>query len=111
MTVSAPQDREIGACPRRFECGNICRPPEVNRYVDVRGMIDRENGMVDRAIFTDRSLYEQVLARVFATGWLFLGHVDQVQKPADFFTTYMCEDPVIVTMDKQKQIRCYLNSC
>ncbi len=95
----------------RISCGDVRRPAELTRYVDVHGMIDRPNGMVDRAIFTDRSLYEQELARVFATSWLFLGHVDQVQKPGDFFTTYMGEDPVIVTMDKKKQIRCFLNSC
>lgn len=91
--------------------GDICRPAELTPAIDVSGLVDRPNGLIDRSIFTDRSLYNQELARVFAPSWLFLGHVEQLQKPGDFFTTFMGEDPVIVTKDKEGNYRAFLNSC
>ncbi|MFV0373858.1 aromatic ring-hydroxylating oxygenase subunit alpha [Microbacterium sp.] len=94
-----------------FPTGDIRRPERFSNHLDVSGLVDSTNGLVDRAVFTDRRLYEQEQARVFATSWLFLGHVEQLQKPGDFFTTYMGEDPVIVAKDKGGRIRAYLNSC
>lgn len=91
--------------------GEICRPPGYEPHIDVSGLVDSANGLVDRSIFTDRRIYDQEQARVFASSWLFLGHVDQLQKAGDFLTTYMGEDPVIVTKDKSGRIRAFLNSC
>jgi 3-phenylpropionate/trans-cinnamate dioxygenase alpha subunit len=91
--------------------GDLCRPADFAPRLDVSGLIDAKNGLIDRAIFTDRRIYDQEQARVFGTSWLFLGHVDQLQKAGDFFTTFMGEDPIIVTKDKSGSIRAYLNSC
>ena len=92
-------------------CGALRRPAALTRDIDVSGLVDAEGGLLDRAIFTDEQLYRQELRRVFAPSWLFLAHTDQFHKPGDFFTTYMGEDPVIVTMDRNRRIRAYLNSC
>ncbi|WP_433213032.1 aromatic ring-hydroxylating dioxygenase subunit alpha [Microtetraspora malaysiensis] len=103
-------ERPVGsatAAPR----GALRRPVEMNRNIDVSGLVDAEGGLLDRAVFTDEQVYRQELRRVFAPSWLFLAHTDQFHKPGDFFTTYMGEDPVIVTMDRNRRIRAYLNSC
>jgi 3-phenylpropionate/trans-cinnamate dioxygenase subunit alpha len=91
--------------------GALRRPAELARNIDVSGLVDTESGLLDRAIFTDERLYRQELGRVFAPSWLFLAHTDQFHKPGDFFTTYIGEDSVIVTMDRDRRIRAYLNSC
>lgn len=79
--------------------------------VDIRNMVDTDNGLIERTIFTDRTIYQQELRRVFAPSWLFLAHEDQLRKPGDFFTTWMGEDPVIVTRDRSGVLRAFLNSC
>ena len=76
--------------------GSIQRPAALTKFVDVSTMVDTDNGFVDRAVFTDQSIYQQELRRIFAPSWLFLGHTSQISKPGEFLTTYMGEDPVIV---------------
>jgi 3-phenylpropionate/trans-cinnamate dioxygenase subunit alpha len=123
MTSTTDPAPAAGTCPGGA-CGTVAtgratqgpsgalqRPPELRRDVDVSGLVDDEGGLLDRAVFTDEQLYRQELRRVFAPSWLFLAHADQFHKPGDFFTTYMGEDPVIVTMTKNREIKAYLNSC
>src|SRR6202007_517918 len=96
-----------GAVPR----GSLRRPAGLARNVDVSGLVGTAAGLLHPAIFTHAAPYRQELRRVFAPSWLFLAHADQFRKPGDFFTTYMGEDPVIVTLDRNRNIRAYLNSC
>ncbi|MFF3984566.1 SRPBCC family protein [Streptomyces sp. NPDC001797] len=107
MTSTNEPKGAATAAPR----GALSRPAEMARNIDVSGLVDTEGGLLDRVVFTDRELYRQELRRVFAPSWLFLAHTDQFHRPGDFFTTYMGEDPVIVTLDRDRRIRAYLNSC
>jgi 3-phenylpropionate/trans-cinnamate dioxygenase alpha subunit len=102
-----PSTGLIGQTPR----GNLKRPSALTENIEVKGLVDAELGLVDRAIFTDEQLYQQELRRVFAPSWLFLGHIGQLVKTGDFFTTYMGEDPIIVAKDKQGNVQAMLNSC
>jgi 3-phenylpropionate/trans-cinnamate dioxygenase alpha subunit len=107
MTSAIEPQGAVPKVPR----GTLRRPADLARTIDVSGLVDSEGGLLDRVIFTDHELYRQELRRVFAPSWLFLSHTDQFHKPGDFFTTYMGEDPVIVTLDRDRRIRAYLNSC
>ncbi|CAN5194186.1 aromatic ring-hydroxylating dioxygenase subunit alpha [soil metagenome] len=108
MTITEPVRKVTATRP---PSGALKRPAGFEPSIDVSGLVDTEQGIIDRAIFTEESLYQQELRRVFAPSWLFLGHIEQLQKPGDFFTTYMGEDPIIVTIDKQRTVRAFLNSC
>src|SRR5437870_90499 len=101
------------SCPSQANpaIGRMTRPEAMTTNIDVSALIDAEGGLIDRSIYSHPGIYQQELRRVFARSWLFLAHTSQFSKPGDFFTTFMGEDPVIVTMDKNKNIRAYLNSC
>lgn len=91
--------------------GRMTRPQSMEPQVDVSSLVDPDGGLIDRSIYTDETIYAQEQRRIFARSWMFLAHSSQFAKAGDFFTTFMGEDPVIVTLDKEKNLRAYLNSC
>ena len=109
--MTSPNDTAHESVSTAPPCGSLRRPSQMTAVIDVSGLVDAQAGLLDRAVFTDEQIYRQEQRRIFAASWLFLAHTDQFHKPGDFFTTYMGEDPVIVTMDKNHRIRAYLNSC
>jgi len=78
---------------------------------EIDALVDAQNGRISPTIYTDPQLYELELERVFGRCWLFLCHESQIPKSGDFFNTYMGEDPIIVTRQKDGSIKALLNQC
>ena len=70
-----------------------------------------DKGLLDRSIFVDQDIYQQELEQIFTRMWLWIGHESLVPSPNDFFTTYMGEDPVILTRDAKGELHAMLNMC
>ena len=77
----------------------------------VTGLVDSKQGLMSRRIFIDDDIYQQELERIFARCWLFLCHESQIPRPGDFLSTYMGEDPVLVTRNSNGNIGAFLNVC
>ena len=78
---------------------------------DVSSLVSTKEGMLSRRIFIEDEIYQQELEQIFARCWLFLCHESQIPNPGDFFSTYMGEDPVLVTRDSSGKIGAFLNVC
>jgi len=70
-----------------------------------------ENGLLDRSVFSDPDIYRREMEHVFGTSWLFVAHDSMLKNPGDYITTWMGEDPVIVSRDRNNEIRVLLNTC
>jgi phenylpropionate dioxygenase-like ring-hydroxylating dioxygenase large terminal subunit len=81
-----------------------------SRY-DFNELVQAEQGLISRRIFVEDEIYQLELAKIFAKCWLFLCHESQLPNPGDFLSTYMGEDPILVTRGKDGKIRAFLNSC
>lgn len=79
--------------------------------IDMKELIDSDNGVIDRRIFWDSDIYQKELKQIFARCWQFVAHESQVKTFGDFLTTYIGEDAVIVARAKDNSINVMLNSC
>ena len=70
-----------------------------------------DGGWISPEIFSDVALYEAEKARVFGRAWLFLGHTSQLPERGSFLRTYMGEELVIVTRDRNGDVQAMLNAC
>lgn len=74
-------------------------------------LVDIGRRRISREIFVSKELYDQELQSIFARSWLFIGHVDQIRRPGDFFMSRMGEDSVILNRDSAGKIHVFLNTC
>ena len=79
--------------------------------LNVKNLVNAENGLLSRRVFVDQDIYEQELEQIFARCWLLLCHETQIPSPGDFMTTYMGEDPVLVVRDRRGKVGAFLNVC
>ncbi|MBV1882088.1 MAG: Rieske 2Fe-2S domain-containing protein [Pseudomonadales bacterium] len=79
--------------------------------VDQDNLIDNENGLVDRRIFSDEGVYQAELKKIFARGWNFMCHDSQLPERGSYFTNYIGEDEVIAVRDDDLNVQVLINSC
>src|SRR5688572_11009109 len=84
---------------------------EIIRPNEILSFVDKDRGTVDRRIFTDQSVYDLEMEKIFARAWLFMCHDSQIPNPGDFFMSFMGEDRVIVVRDNDGQAQVLVNSC
>jgi phenylpropionate dioxygenase-like ring-hydroxylating dioxygenase large terminal subunit len=79
--------------------------------LDLARLVDLDRGVIGRDLFVDAGLYRQEQEQIFARAWLFVGHESLVPRTGDFFTSYMGEESVILTRDRQQKLHVLLNTC
>jgi choline monooxygenase len=61
--------------------------------------------------YLDAQFFELEMKRVFGTTWQLAGRLDQLQRPGDYFTTTIAQEPVVVTRGADEGIRAFSNVC
>jgi len=68
---------------------------------------DRVHG----SLYTDRAIFEQELERIWYHTWVYVGHVSEVPERNTFVRKSIGRQPVILTRDRDGEIRLFLNRC
>ena len=89
----------------------ILTEPSALALVAVDDLVNPDGSRIARRLFYDQDVYEAERTRIFQRCWLFVGHESQIPNPGDFVTSYMGEEPVIVSRAKDGSIHVVVNSC
>ncbi|MGE3985496.1 MAG: Rieske 2Fe-2S domain-containing protein, partial [Dehalococcoidia bacterium] len=84
---------------------------ELSRPEQFLALVDKDQGTVDRRIFSDQRIFELEMERIFARAWNFMAHDSQIPNPGDFFLSFIGEDRVIVVRDNDGLPQVLVNSC
>jgi phenylpropionate dioxygenase-like ring-hydroxylating dioxygenase large terminal subunit len=83
--------------------------------VNLAGLIDHrpQDGVfrIHRDAYRGRAVFALEMERIFAAGWVFVGHASQLPKPHDFITVSIGSTPLIVMRDVTGKLGGFLNSC
>ncbi len=61
--------------------------------------------------YTSSEFYDREVERIWRKLWNFIGSVDQVKNPGDYFTLTFAGVPLIVLRDQDETLRAYANTC
>ena len=70
-----------------------------------------EDGRVHRRVYTDPSVFELELARIFGRAWLYVGHESQVPNAGDYVTATLARQPVVMVRCADGAVRVLFNRC
>ncbi len=86
-----------------------------NREMAYRPVLNEASRMYERTLtydlYTDAKVLELEKEQIFSKSWQLVGHISQVQKVGQFFTTEVNGEPIIVTRGNDDVIRAFYNVC
>ena len=77
--------------------------------MNVAELIERDR--VHGSLYTDPSVYEAELERIWYRTWVFIGHESEVPEPNDYVVKTIGPQRIIMSRDRQGQVHLLLNRC
>jgi phenylpropionate dioxygenase-like ring-hydroxylating dioxygenase large terminal subunit len=75
------------------------------------GDLVRRDGMIHQSVFTDPTIFDEEMIKVFGGSWVFLAHEAEIPKPNDFKSITVGRRPTLVTRGSDGRIHALLNRC
>ena len=70
-----------------------------------------EEGRVHSAVFTDESIFEAELQRIFYKFWVYLAHESEVSEPGDYVRKSIGRHSIVVARGTDGEVRAFFNRC
>ena len=70
-----------------------------------------EPDRVRREVYTDPGIFEEEMARIHETVWIYCGHETQVPKAGDYYTTQIGRQPMIMVRGSDGKVNVLYNRC
>jgi phenylpropionate dioxygenase-like ring-hydroxylating dioxygenase large terminal subunit len=68
-------------------------------------------GRVHRRLYTDPTIFEAEMERIFGAAWIYVGHESQIRNPGDYVRTFIGRKPVVLVRDADGGVRVIHNQC
>lgn len=69
------------------------------------------DGWTHRRIYTDPTIFELEMDRIFHRTWIFVGHESQVPNAGDFYCTRIGKQPVVMVRHTDGKVKVIYNRC
>lgn len=66
---------------------------------------------VHSAVYTDEEVFADEMSQIFENFWIYVGHASEVPTPGDYRLKRMGRKSVIMTRDREGQLRLLMNRC
>ncbi len=76
---------------------------------DIEDLVKEDR--VHRRVYTDPSLFEEEIRRIFHRVWTFVGHESEAPHPGDYKTVYLGGQPVLMSRHEDGKIYVMYNRC
>src|SRR5258707_306039 len=70
-----------------------------------------EEGRIHSAVFTDETIFEAELERIFYRYWVFLAHESEIPAPGDYARKEIGRHSIVVTRGADGEVRAFFNRC
>ena len=79
-------------------------------YENVRLPLDRAETLPPWC-YTSEEFYRREVETIFMKEWNFLGRVERIPNPGDYFTVDYVGVPLVIVRDKEGRVRAFANTC
>lgn len=63
------------------------------------------------SLYGDLEALRRERERIFARAWQYVGHLGELQGPGSYFAAHVGGIPIVVTLDREGELRAFLNVC
>src|SRR5437867_12860715 len=77
--------------------------------IDYKALI--QDDRIHVSLYTDPRIFADEMDRIFARGWVFVGHDSEVPSPGDFVTREIGTQPVIMVRKKDGGVSVFFHRC
>ncbi|MBM3355508.1 MAG: Rieske 2Fe-2S domain-containing protein, partial [Betaproteobacteria bacterium] len=82
---------------------------KTNHKLNFRNMVEPDR--VRKEVYTDEEIFQQEMARIHETVWIYCGHESQVKNAGDYVTVQIGRQPMIMVRGKDRRINVLYNRC
>jgi nitrite reductase/ring-hydroxylating ferredoxin subunit len=77
--------------------------------IDYKALV--QDDRIHASLYTDPRIFEDEMDRIFARGWVFVGHASEVPRPGDWVTRTLGREPVVMVRGRDGAIHVLVNRC
>jgi phenylpropionate dioxygenase-like ring-hydroxylating dioxygenase large terminal subunit len=70
-----------------------------------------EDDRVHGRVYTDPTIFEEEMDKIFARGWVYVGHASEIPRAGDFRVTDIGQQSVIMVRGDDGEVRLLMNRC
>lgn len=79
-------------------------------FASTRATLERARHLPGR-IYSSPDIYQSEVEEFFMKDWLYVGRVEEVEKPGDYMAMRLVDQPVVVSRDRNGELHAYFNMC